>query len=112
MSEKIYGWMLRLYPAHFREVHGGEALQLYRDRLRDERGLVRRTRLWFDLLLDLAVSVPREYRRAESTLLRVSAQSGPDGMPGFRFWRAHRRDRERCFPPYSSPWPGLPQPRS
>jgi hypothetical protein len=84
MSEKIYAWLLRLFPSHFRKVYGEEALLLYRDRLRDERGLVRRTRLWFDLLLDLAVSVPREYRRAEPALVRASAQPGLDGMPGFR----------------------------
>jgi hypothetical protein len=84
MSEKIYAWLLRLYPARFRNAYGEEALLLYRGRLRDERGLVRRTRLWLDLLLDLAVSVPREYRRIEPALVRVSAQPGLDGMPGFR----------------------------
>ena len=83
MSEKIYGWLLRLYPSHFRQAHGEEALLLYRDRARDERGLVWRTRLWFDLLLDFAVSVPREYRRAEPALAGASAQR-LDGLPGFR----------------------------
>src|ERR1700679_2424419 len=84
MSEKIYGWLLRLYPAHFRKAHGEEALLLFRDRWRDERGLARRTRLWFDLAVDLAVSVPREYRRNEPALVRASAPPGLDGMPGFR----------------------------
>jgi hypothetical protein len=27
MSEKIYAWLLRLYPSHFREAYGNEALQ-------------------------------------------------------------------------------------
>src|ERR1700677_1847595 len=88
MSEKIYARLLRLYPARFRKVYGEEALLLYRDRLRGERGWVRRTRLWLDLLLDLAASVPREYRRAEPALARASAQpglnAGLDGLPGFR----------------------------
>jgi hypothetical protein len=84
MSEKICAWLVRLFPSRFRKAYGEDAIQLYCDRLRDERGLVRRTRLWFDLLLDLAVSVPREYRRAEPALLGASAQPGLEGMPGFR----------------------------
>ena len=84
MSEKIYGLLLRLYPARFRQAHGEEALQLYRDRSRDERGLVPRLRLWLDLVADLAVSLPREYRRTEPTLVSASAQPGLNGLPGFR----------------------------
>ena len=38
MSEKIYAWLLRLYPSRFREVYGQEALQFVRDRCRDEKG--------------------------------------------------------------------------
>jgi hypothetical protein len=36
MSEKIYACLLRLFPWHFREAYGDEALQLVRDRARDE----------------------------------------------------------------------------
>jgi len=32
MSEKIYACLLRLYPANFRQAHGDDALQLFRDR--------------------------------------------------------------------------------
>jgi retinol-binding protein 3 len=32
MSEKIYAFLLRLYPVAFREMYGEEALQLFRDR--------------------------------------------------------------------------------
>jgi hypothetical protein len=38
MSEKIYAWLLRLYPSHFRDRYGEEALQLFRDRAAHERG--------------------------------------------------------------------------
>ena len=62
MSEKIYALLLRLYPAGFRSAYGEEALQLLRDRLHDEVGFLARLRLWFDLLLDLSASVPRERR--------------------------------------------------
>jgi uncharacterized protein (TIGR03435 family) len=62
MSERFYALLLRLYPSSFRQAYGEEALQLFRDRLRDERRLVSRLRLWIDLMIDLAVSVPRSYR--------------------------------------------------
>ena len=39
MSEKIYAWLLRLYPSRFREAYGDEAVQLFRDRARDEKWL-------------------------------------------------------------------------
>lgn len=57
MSKKIYAWLLRLYPAHFRRVYGEDALQLLRDRARDEKGFLPKLRLWLDLAADLAVSV-------------------------------------------------------
>jgi len=61
MSEKLYAWLLRLYPAHFREDYGEEVLRLFRDRARDERGFFPRLRLWRDLFFDFTVSLPREY---------------------------------------------------
>jgi len=74
MSEKIYALLLRLFPSHFGEAYGDEALQLFRDRTRDEKGFFPRFRLWFDLLADLAISVPREYFYAEPELLAASSQ--------------------------------------
>ncbi len=55
MSEKIYAWLLHLYPSQFREAYGSEALQLFRDRVRDEKGFFPCLRLWLDLLVDLAI---------------------------------------------------------
>lgn len=63
MSEKIYAWLMKLYPVRFREDFGRSAMQLFRDRLRAERGIRRRFRLWLDIIADLAVSIPREHRR-------------------------------------------------
>ncbi|HMD06036.1 MAG TPA: S41 family peptidase [Candidatus Acidoferrum sp.] len=74
MSEKIYALLLRLFPSHFRKAYGDEALQLFRDRDRDENGFIPRFRLWFDLLADLAISVPREYFYADPQLLAASGQ--------------------------------------
>ena len=54
MSERVYALLLRLYPSHFRSVYGDEALQLVCDRARHDSFL----RLWIDLLIDLALSLP------------------------------------------------------
>jgi hypothetical protein len=78
MSEKIYTLLLRLYPSCFRESWGDEARQLFRDRLGDERAFFPRLRLWFDLLVDLAISAPREHRRAHQV---VAVRGG--AMPSF-----------------------------
>ena len=83
MSEKIYAWLLRLYPASFRERYGEEALQLFRDRARDEKGFVQRLRLWLDLVTDLAISVPREYYYFEPELVGASADQRLGGIPSF-----------------------------
>jgi hypothetical protein len=83
MSEKIYAWLLRLYPSHFREAYGNEALQLFRDRARDEKGFVPSLRLWLDLLVDLAISVPQEYGYVQPALIGASALDRFDGVPTF-----------------------------
>src|SRR5215475_6120964 len=81
MSEKLYAFFLRLYPAHFREQYGAEALQLFRDRARDERGFVPRLRLWFDLLFDVTISLPREYFHVPSQRAIPSVPERPYGVP-------------------------------
>ncbi len=82
MSEKLYTLLLRLYPATFRKEYGDDALQLFRNRLRDEPGFLPRLRLWFDLLVDLGLSIPSEYRRAPSTLVSIPTQP-KSGLPAF-----------------------------
>lgn len=63
-SEKIFQWLIRLYPRDFRLQFGGEMLQTFRDRSREEvrarsgRGL---TRFWAETLLDFAVTAPVEH---------------------------------------------------
>ena len=76
MSEKIYRWLLKLYPASFREGYGAAALQLFRDRWRAERGVLPRLRLWADVIRDLCVSLPREHWR--------SREKAPAGDGSFR----------------------------
>ena len=83
MSKKIYAWLLGLYPSRFRAEFGDEALQLLRDRARDETGFFRTLRLWLDLLADLAISIPREYRHVRPALVGSMVQQRLDGTPSF-----------------------------
>jgi len=87
MSEKIYAWLLRLYPSRFRETYGDEALQLFRDRARDERGFFPQLRLWSDLIGDLANSLPGEYLHIQPGVVGASAQPRFAGIPSFFFVR-------------------------
>jgi hypothetical protein len=84
MSEKIYAWLLRLYPSRFRRAYGNEALHLFRDRAHDERGFLPRLRLWFDLLVDVALSLPHEHRRAPLAVAAASVEYRSEGLPSFR----------------------------
>ena len=83
MFEKIYACLLRVFLPHFHEAYGDAALQLFRDRSRDEKGLLRSLRLWLDLLADLVVSVSREFRFAERAMIGTSARRHFDGTPSF-----------------------------
>jgi hypothetical protein len=83
MSEKIYALLLRLFPSHFREAYGEEALQLFRDRARDEKGFFPSVQLWLDLLTDLAFSVPGQYFRIQPALIGASTLRRLDGLPSF-----------------------------
>jgi hypothetical protein len=83
MSEKLYGWLLRLYPSRFREAYGEEVLQLFRDRVRDETGFRARVRLWLDLVTDLVLSLPSEYFAVRPAYFGASAQASSNGIPSF-----------------------------
>jgi hypothetical protein len=85
MSEKIYAWLLRLYPSSFQRAYGEEALQLFRDRSRDETGFLSGLRLWLDLLADLALSLPREYRSVSTAVAVAQVQHG---IPSFQILEA------------------------
>jgi hypothetical protein len=78
MSEKIYRWLLKLYPASFREGYSAAALQLFRDRSRAERGVLRRLRFWADVITDLCISLPREHWRPKAN---APAGDGSFGIP-------------------------------
>src|ERR1700730_13954819 len=83
MSEKIYPCLLRLFPSQFRDAYGDEALQLFRARARDEKGFFPRVRFWLDLLADLAISVPRQYRYVRPALTGAAVQQHFASAPAF-----------------------------
>jgi hypothetical protein len=83
MSERVYACLLRLFPSHFREAYGDEALQLFRDSARDEKGFFPRVRLWLDMLADLAISVPRQYSYGRAALTGAPMQRRLEGAPIF-----------------------------
>jgi hypothetical protein len=85
MSEKIYAYLLLLFPRAFRRYYQEEALRLLRDRLRDESGIYRRLRLSWDLLVDVIRALPQAHRNsyAEATHA-ASLAPNVDGVPSFQ----------------------------
>jgi hypothetical protein len=84
MSEKIYARLLRLYPSHFRKQYEAEALQLIRDRLRDERGFYKRARLWWDLLTDILVALPSAHQNSYTVTESASLSLNASSIPSFK----------------------------
>ena len=84
MSEKMYIRLLRLYPSRFRKKYEGEALQLIRDRLRDERGFLKRARLWWDLAADILTGLPSAYQNSYAMNDAASLSLHAAGVPSFK----------------------------
>ncbi len=80
----IFACLLRLYPASFRQRYRDEALQLLNDRLREERGLLPRLRLWLELLADLAWGLPQAYRNTYSPTATLSPAEKAGQIPLFQ----------------------------
>jgi Carboxypeptidase regulatory-like domain len=84
MSEKMYTRLFRLYPSRFRKEYEGEALQLLRDRLRDETGFFKRARLLWDLVADVLVGLPQAYRNSYAATEAASLSPNAEGIPSFK----------------------------
>jgi hypothetical protein len=85
MSEKIYACLLRLLPPSFRRRYQEEALQLLRDRFRDERGFYHRLRLILDLITDIVGALPQAYRNSYAEVAAAASLTPQfDGVPSFR----------------------------
>jgi Carboxypeptidase regulatory-like domain len=84
MSEKMYTRLFRLYPSRFRKEYEAEALQLIRDRLRDETGFFKRARLLWDLAADILAGLPQAYRNPYAGTEAASLSLHAEGIPSFR----------------------------
>lgn len=89
MMTRIYGRLLRLYPARFREEYGAEIERQFRDEYREARSGRQRASLWLHALQDLITTIPGQrtqefasdlkhalrlyHSRKLNTLLAVSA---------------------------------------
>ena len=84
MSEKLYAYLLRLFPPAFRKRYEGEALQLLRDRLGEERGIFQRLRFSFDLMVDILRALPQAYRNSYAMAPEASMGDQASSEPSFR----------------------------
>ena len=69
-SLKLYRWLLRLYPAGFRENYAGPMERELRDELAESSGAGAMAKLWIRLLADLALSIPVQVAREVSQDVR------------------------------------------
>ena len=60
---RLYGWLLRLYPASFRERYRDAMVMQFRDEHRQCRTRRERAGLWWREAADVAVSAPAEFAR-------------------------------------------------
>ncbi len=97
MSERMFARLLRLYPSKFRKEYEGEALQLIRDRLRDETGFFKRTRLLWDLVADVFAGLPQAYRISCAATEAASFSPNAEGIPSFKLLNVEPIGRGSIF---------------
>ena len=57
---RVYGWLLKFYPARFREEYEPVLERQFQDEYRNVSSRAEAVRLWSDALWDLALSIPRQ----------------------------------------------------
>ena len=73
-EERVYGLLLRAYPAPFRDDYAGQMLQVFRDLRRDRPGIMQ---FWSRILWDVVRSAPA--LRLEMSRARRSHATHPRG---------------------------------
>jgi hypothetical protein len=61
--KQFYRFLLKLYPARFREEYEAPLERQFRDEYGEARGFWARVFFWLRALSDLAISVPAEFAR-------------------------------------------------
>ena len=73
-SERVYAWLVGVYPKAFRSEYGQEMVQTFRDRCREElsRGRIKGViGLWGHTVFDFAVTVPSEHLKKRASMNTV-----------------------------------------
>ena len=75
-SLRLYRWLLRLYPAGFREDYAEPLERQFRDELRESTDTGALGKLWIRLVADLAISIP----------VHLSREAAQDARHTLRLW--------------------------
>jgi hypothetical protein len=78
-SLRLYRWLLRLYPAGFREDYAELLERAFRDELDESTGAAALAILWIRLFADLAISIPSQFVREVTQ----------DARHALRLWARH-----------------------
>jgi MacB-like periplasmic core domain len=76
LSLKLYRWLLKLYPAAFREDYAGPMERQFSDELTESSGVYAIALLWIQLAADLAISLP----------LQIAREVSQDARHTLRLW--------------------------
>ncbi len=82
-GQRLYDFLLMLYPAGFRERFGAEMRQIYRDSCRCDTGhggLLRPVAFWFKTLRDLVLSLLRLWIRELAQIRETSYLARADSL--------------------------------
>ncbi len=100
-ATKVYSWLLKLYPARFREEYAPVLERQFRDEYRDVAGLGDAIRLWGNTLWDMATSVPSQSLSEMSMDIRQGTRALPPAVSQHDFGAgcvgAGDRCEHRCF---------------
>ena len=77
ISLKLYRFLLKLYPAGFRDDYAGPMEREFRDELAESTSTYALAKLWIRLLVDLSISIPIQFSREVSQ----------DARHTLRLWR-------------------------
>jgi len=78
-SLRLYRWLLKLYPAGFREDYAELLERAFRDELHESTGAAALAILWIRLFADLAISIPSQFVREVTQ----------DARHALRLWARH-----------------------
>lgn len=85
LAERLYGWLLRAYPARFRRRYGAEMIEMFRDARREApRDIWSRCRQWAKSSRDLLANALAMRLAALSRRLAPAGQAALGGRPHSR----------------------------